>query len=117
METTQARHTPGPWKLGNPTEYQVDRYARNGEWARIRGASGALVAKVESVHPRGNRQSADFDIEAANARLIAASPDLLEALRQCTTEDGAACWKSREYAEKRIRYIDQIARAAIAKAE
>ena len=45
------------------------------------------------------------------------APDLLAALRECITEEGAACWRSREYAEKRIRYIDQTARAAIAKAE
>ena len=48
--------------------------------------------------------------------LRGAAPGLLAALQECLTSDGAACWSKREYAEKRIRYIDQIARAAIAKA-
>ncbi len=42
---------------------------------------------------------------------------IIEALKECVTEDGAVCWRSREYAEKRIRYIDQIARAALDKVE
>ena len=74
------KHTPGPWHIGSEQDYSVDRYKRNEEWARIRNASGGLIAAVASVHPQGSRKSTDFDTEAANARLIAAAPDLLSAL-------------------------------------
>jgi len=73
----KSEHTPGPWHIGNEQNYSVDRYAKRAEWSRIRSANGGLIAKIESVHPKGKRQSVDFDIEAANARLIAAAPDLL----------------------------------------
>ena len=75
------KHTPGPWHVGNEQDYQVDRYVKRAEWARIRGTDGGLVAKVESVHPTGKRQSTDFDVEHANANLIAAAPELLAACR------------------------------------
>ena len=76
-----AQHTKGPWHIGSEQDYSVDRYAKNAEWARVRGLDGGLIATIESVHPAGKRQSKDFDIEAANARLIAASSDLLAALK------------------------------------
>lgn len=79
------KFTPGPWHIGHEQDYQVDRYAKNAEWARVRGADGRLIARVESVHPTGKRKSADFDIEAANARLISKSPDLYHTLQELET--------------------------------
>ena len=79
--TTLNKHTPGPWCKGNEQNHSVDRYSKNAEWARIRDINGCLIAKIESVHPKGQRKSVDFDIEAANADLIAAAPDMLEALK------------------------------------
>ena len=50
-------HTPGPWKVDRPY---------------IRGA-GRVIASLESGRNEGE--------DAANARLIAAAPELFEALR------------------------------------
>jgi len=94
---TNAKHTPGPW------QYSPGHDPHN--QAQIYGENGKTLAITYS------------DEGSANAQLIAAAPALLEALRECITEPGAACWKKREYAEKRIRYIDQMARAAISQAE
>lgn len=74
MDTTkQATHTPGPWvAVGNsevhdrPTEYDKDG-SRTGETPN-------LVAALGYPHH-------DAPTLAANARLIAAAPELLEALR------------------------------------
>ena len=59
-------------------------------------------------------------IKEANALLIAAAPDLLEALRECITDPGAVCFVRRdmhpEYMDRRLNYISDQARAAIAKA-
>lgn len=102
---TNAKHTPGPWHFFNSGA------------GLIRSENGKTIAQLKSVSRQGFRKAADLDEEVANAQLIAAAPALLEALRECITEPGAACWKKREYAEKRIRYIDQMARAAISQAE
>ena len=114
-----AQHTKDPWHIGSEQDYQVDRYAKNAEWARVRGSDGGLIATVESVHPAGKRQSQDFDIEAARARLIAAAPDLLAEL------DRSLAWIAKVAAdhdgdgtglsEKAMRQFDRNI-AAIAKA-
>ena len=84
-------HTPGPWHVGCDQDYQVDRYAKRVEWARVRGADGQLIAEIASVHPKGERQSRDFDIEASNVCLIAAAPDMLAALQEAINGYGIEC--------------------------
>ena len=69
MKTT---HTAGEWTLNE----------QNREDMTIRaGKNGFVIAEVTSTgvaHFLGNQSEAE-----ANARLIAASPDLLEALQSC----------------------------------
>lgn len=115
-----AKHTPGPWHIGSEQDYSVDRYKRNEEWARIRNASGGLIAAVASVHPQGGRKSTDFDTEAANARLIAAAPDLLAALADIVQLHNLGIFREAEHVSltgsdwpERL----QAARAAITKAQ
>lgn len=66
--TTEAKHTPGPWN-----------------WHEYDGAgSPYILVKNGSWDIAHNRHSAvDLETERANARLIAAAPDMLEALRKC----------------------------------
>ena len=111
-----AEHTKGPWHVGREADHSCDRYAKNAEWARIRDEQGGLVAKVESVHPKGKRQSSDFDIEADRARLIAAAPELLFAVK-CLQADlqGAVELLDGECPDS-WRVSIQEAEAAIAKA-
>jgi len=64
---SKQKHTPGPWKanlyLGGA--YAIDRIAPNGDrLARVATVDGALETM-------------------ANARLIAAAPDLLEVVKKC----------------------------------
>jgi hypothetical protein len=73
MQTTTAKHTPGPWKL--------DAYLNSGS-----PNPGIVVA--ENPHGEGAEQVASIEWiaggfhaeQVANARLIAAAPDLLKAL-------------------------------------
>ena len=59
------KHTPGPWQIG--------RYGKHPR--AIWGATNALpIAKIHS-------DGASTAVNNANARLIAAAPDLLEALK------------------------------------
>jgi len=115
------KHTPGPWKFGK------ELTARSVEWlvSFDAGSKGRGIAIAETCAGSGN--------EDANARLIAAAPELLEACQtfaewlrredagfpeetRCAP-DGAAKW--REWFDENIRICalaQKQARAAIAKA-
>jgi len=90
-ESNSCRHTPGPWKF--------DRKGR-----RIVDADGEYVAPATLSRYHDDRT----DPEAiANARLIAAAPDLLAALRDLVNFTAQ---------HNQGKYV-MAARAAIAKAE
>lgn len=67
-------HTPGPWS------YRWETEAR--DWAIVTDANGSIVANVNTeTGPDASSAPATRQMPAeANARLIAAAPDLLEAL-------------------------------------
>jgi hypothetical protein len=103
---TQTKHTPGPWfrACNSPAGIQVVTCNQSDE-------PNALIATVN--HCVINPKQDVSDEVGANARLIAAAPDLLVALEQCvsiivrhanaTLGDGVVTL--------------QVARAAIAKAQ
>lgn len=64
-----APHTPGPWSVDEVSEYTGA--------VRITAANGDVVARAACYGPQSETPHA----QAANARLIAAAPELLEALR------------------------------------
>ena len=86
------KHTPGPWKLTEHDERS----------ARIESRL-EFIARIEGI---------DWGSEEckANARLIAAAPDLLEALKNLL-------WQHDNNAGQLCGMALQDARAAIAKAE
>lgn len=63
--------TPGPWA----TDF--------GEVIRIRDVSGAALASVTHTHLSGRRNIAEVE---ENARLISASPQLFDALKDLVDE-------------------------------
>ncbi|MDX9747441.1 MAG: hypothetical protein RBT57_02970 [Paludibacter sp.] len=65
MKTT---HTPGPWK----TNYS-ERYP---EYDFVTGKNGEIICQFFS------KSEEDYSNKEANAKLIAAAPELLEALRE-----------------------------------
>ena len=102
-----AQHTPGPWhfsaSLGKPTNHAV--YERR-----------ALRTVVNLAPEFGLRES------EANARLIAAAPDLLAALAGCAAalkEAGKDFAVANRHAARPNLYElhEQTARAAIARAK
>lgn len=66
------RHTPGPWTV-NP-------HFNHG--AEVRSLASVAWCSVASTHGASSSQSIDAAEARANARLIAAAPDLLEALEE-----------------------------------
>lgn len=91
-----SKHTSGSWKV------EKELTSRTGEWliAVDAGDRGRGIAIAETVPATGK--------ELANARLIAAAPDLLEALERIANMDSMS-YHSLESAKI-------TARAAIAKA-
>lgn len=101
MTTKTTQHTQGPWHTGD--------IGRKGlGWCTI-FADTIPIARALSLHPKGQRQSADFGFEAANARLIASAPELLEACKIAEQNLSPA------YCSAHI--VLKMLRAAIAKAE
>ena len=99
-----SKHTPGPWFItGNMTLYVE---------ARI---EGGLIQEVASVGPTQADDGYGCQ-QRANANLIAAAPDLLEAL------EAICLMQARNYGDATQTHLDfpelaAKARAAIAKAK
>lgn len=103
-----SKHTQGPWVVGRgATVYGADGYeiadAAQGPHlhASHTGADGHWASTPNAHIER------DEDEELANANLIAAAPELLEACKACV---------SAQYLNAHIRALN-LANAAIAKAE
>ena len=91
-----SKHTPGPWwakREGFSTIYVE---------ARI---EGGLIQEVAACGPT----EAGKEQQEANARLIAAAPELLEALQMCRVEMPGTRFKKMVFDEQKVA-------AAIAKA-
>lgn len=101
---TNAKHTPGPWSRNIKPAHK---------YVTVWSGRNTHVAYVATGGPLSNEE-----IEA-NICLIAAAPELLAALRECVTEPGAPSIRLNDFevAERRLAYISEIARRAIAKAE
>lgn len=98
-------HTPGPWKVLEHSWSDTSIVAKGFDHG---------ICSLDINHATEESVEADEALMAANARLIAAAPDLLEALQsiaECCEEDQTA----RDYASRQTE-IRGIARAAIAKA-
>jgi hypothetical protein len=100
-----AKFTPGPWVVGHsdPWSLENDRFGTFA-WTGIKGKRGKVVAIAMTV---GSHDKPEYQ---ANARLIAAAPDLVEELRKVLE------WATTERAPLRDAEISSI-RAALAKAE
>ena len=84
-----SKHTPGPWHLAENTW--------NGDVVILGKSSRPDRSDKIAVFPRGECEN-----EEANARLIAAAPELLEACKVCQVRvfmhDGSTCKEYRQAA-------------------
>lgn len=100
-----SKHTPGPWS----SHFEEAYYVTGPDLGRV-----AMMMNLKGAHGLGGRRSGDE--AAANCRLIAAAPDLLEALREAMdavkTFHGPDCWDIYEQHSPEMKRW----RAAIAKA-
>ena len=103
MTTSNSMHAPGPWMVQTVREQTGFRMVRT---YVLDGAGGDPVAMV---------QANSAEEEEANARLIAAAPDLLEALEGLLVFAEAAETKAL-VGDEGCLWPVECARAAIAKA-
>jgi hypothetical protein len=101
-----AKHTPGPWRpeFGN-------------NLARVIAGAEHEIAEVPMLRSTNAEVDQNRDVMIANARLIAAAPDLLQALQ--LLEEFATATVKQLGPTSRPEMLDRIkhARKAIAKAE
>lgn len=108
---TDRKHTPGPWKKVKFSEDQwrcpmrEDSMTTTGRL--IHSEEGEAVAMAVTAYPSWTDEEKEAELEA-NARLIAAAPELLEALKGLLNYENLGA-----YARSDVR---KQARAAIAKA-
>lgn len=106
------KHTPGPWR--EQREIQGGRVIY-----RVYRVHGEFASPAE-CHPH---TVPNEGVQQANARLIAAAPDMLEALLRIADDGCSRCDADEEHmqnGEECDNHGDQlraVARAAIAKAE
>ncbi len=96
------QHTPGPWKA----HFEEGYFVTGPDLGRV-----AMMMNLKGAHGLGGRRSGAES--AANCRLIAAAPDMLEALRKAVVLLAGACVHSPEL-EPHEAY--EAVSAAIAKA-
>ena len=102
---TKPKHTPGPWDIRSPDKFETDQI------------EDRLIITEDSQHVAQTYQYRNDDNHAAdgaalaNARLIAAAPDLLNVCK-----DAVAYFKSRNLGEM-ADTVQVILEVAIKKAE
>lgn len=105
-EKQAGKHTPGPWEQGQ-LYIRDSKNPSDPNYRYIRAGDGYLLNEA-----KGSFGISGF-IRPQDARLIAASPDLLEALKLCKATLAARGGPSAKERDTAIA----AARAAIAKAE
>lgn len=112
-----AKHTPGPWMQGPTANTWHKVYeGKKGEYG------GRAICTLHNIHANGARQRGDFETETANARMVAAAPDLLYALKEAKLmlETAKAYFPKSITNRDRFSLLNVLANAvdpAIAKAE
>lgn len=100
-------HTPGPWRVAEHTQMAV--HVR----VKIFDSDKATRSSLAQVYAAGMSPECLDECEA-NAALIAAAPDMAEALREIAT--CGATIVDGECTESRADRCRRVARAALAKA-
>jgi hypothetical protein len=109
MNATETKHTPGPWRVGDPTNGEPGGGIVAGEVAETaRGKSVRYIAKVQGSLNEEWR---------ANAALICAAPDLLEIAKKLfphVSDEAASAMAGPWWRTMEKQMLAAIAKATVA---
>jgi len=103
METNNTQHTKGPW-------YQ-QKTSESGNGIRTQDGFICLMVQPARFHGQDKRFYSDVARNEANARLIAAAPELLEASRELLTTISEATAAGDELSKAQDKMFDVIQKA------
>lgn len=113
MTTKPATHTPGPWSVEESDPYIYIETELFGDPPGGIAPGTYTVALLRDGFPVSSP-----DVVRANARLIAAAPELLEALERIANHEYRSDRRARGMVDvDEIESLKRTARAAIAKAK
>jgi hypothetical protein len=108
-----SEHTKGPWKIVDmSTSSQFSK-----GWKEIRAENGMPIVFCDEYQSSRDGTVSGVCIAEANARLIAAAPDLLEACKATLALGFHGHFTDQAYCEKVIEPVVAKLQAAIAKSE
>ena len=92
------KHTPGPWRITRDLQSPASIEAAGGD--------GGALAKVYLTDPKTRRRTPEYE---ANARLIAAAPELADALDELMAwTEKFATRRSDELTPEDLSYLRQV---------
>lgn len=105
---SKEEHRPGPWSVNTLPQWHTEVFAGSYLICEANGGQRFIVGQTER----------NFEQDEANARLIAAAPDMLFELEGIVAfADGFGCYSSDGPIGKELRKWIEGARAAITKAK
>lgn len=89
-------HTPGPWHAATADEWRTAS-GEHAQWGRFDISAGSKDPAAESYYRIASVSNvSNSDQNQANAKLIAAAPDMLQALRKAVVLLAGVCAHSPE---------------------
>lgn len=112
---SSSKHTPGPWEVLNETEVFTGLGADSGDGVKALPSDGWMIADCGDCVTFTEIGPAELsrDLRRANAKLIAAAPDLLSITQRFLALDSQ--WHPDRYVAEKAEIMTE-ARAAVAKA-
>lgn len=112
------KHTPGPWEVLNQTDIFTGLGADSGDGVKANSTDGWMIADCGGciTFTEIGEIELGHELRKANAKLIAAAPDLLEALQDLTDDITERFDMDSPSTNPGIKHCIGAARAAIAKA-
>lgn len=104
-------HTEGPWFAEATPGWALDTRAPRYRVVAMMGEPGDDEFRMDVMYPEDGNEQPDDAQALANAHLIAAAPELLEALEQVMRNLGDTDYDGRDFLEGKAKALSALAKA------